>query len=95
MFLGYRPCHLHLFLQHFVMLDIISRAEKKNGDKITNKIVYFLSTTLIKVDFLNLEVYYNYIIMIMIIFIIIIILIAIIVTVIYIIYIKYVFVQLV
>lgn len=76
------------------MLDIISRAKKKkkSGDKITNKIVYFLSTTLKKVDFLNLEVYYNYIIMIMII---IIILIAIIVTVIYIIYIKYVFVQLV
>lgn len=70
------------------MLDIISRAKK------LTKIVYFLSTTLKKVDFLNLEVYDNYITMIMI-MLIIIILIAIIVTVIYIIYIKYVFVQLV
>lgn len=78
------------------MLDIISRGKKKkNGDKITNKTVYFLSTTLKKVDFLKLEVYYNYIIIIIIIIFIIIIIIAIILTGIYIIYIKYVFVQLV
>lgn len=79
------------------MLDIISRGKKKkkNGDKITNKTVYFLSTTLKKVDFLKLEVYYNYIIIIIIIIFIISIIIAIIVTGIYIIYIKYVFVQLV
>lgn len=79
------------------MLDIISRGKKKqkNGDKITNKTVYFLYTTLKKVDFLKLEVYYNYIIIIIIIIFIIIIIIAIILTGIYIIYIKYVFVQLV